>query len=856
MMDGVADPRPLDRAERLIAEARSLRALAAHLAADPATADDLVQDTWVAALRRAPPDGPLNAWLARVLRNFAKKRRRAEMRQSDREHRMVEARQVATPDHIAERIESQRVLIDVLSKLDEPLRTTVVLRYFEELSSVEIARMHGVPEGTVRWRLKRALDELRVQLDARFGGSRSGWCVLFAPLVSPNTPAAIAPSSATAAAMTTEGAIAVGTMTKIGAALAVAALGGWAWWSSEGAHAPALPPSPTEAVATEELGSIDVPLAVDDAASPATRRVEAAKSTRPWIAETVAQLKASQAKTVEQVVDVRFVAANGVPWQRVRFWATSDAGNVVESSSDGRATLRLSRPENDPVRHLDFVATRAGCATASLGATLHLGEALHLGDVVLVPSVTLRGRVVDERGRGIAEAEVGLSAEKLQDDDLAYIHRLGSPSFERGVIVAAESDGFFALGGIAPGRWRLWAKADGTRYGWTEPFDVSGDDLQGFELVLAPMRASDQLVGRVVDPRGAPVPKARLWIHYSLDIESGTIGRDADDEGRFDFVIWRDTVYTLVAADPEHRWVESSLEHVTPGTGELLLQLGEPKTLEVRVHDPSRTPLEGCELSVHREAPNHSPEAHVKVLAAGRYQLEMPGYTCHLDVRATGYRPRTLGPYAPGAVPPTLDVELVPLPVIRGRVVGNAGPVAGAEVGLYATVRGMLISNGFDCIVERTPRAKVVTDAQGRYVIGCDLEREFYVRAEADGFAASERGPLATPANERVIDLELTHGGSIEGRVIYPVGESAEGAIVGISRGDGRARTGRAGPDGRYRFDGLAPGKWQVLLRTEEIRPDRSISASDDSTPDKVIEWSCEVVAGKTTTFDVVNDAR
>src|SRR5688500_9123101 len=65
-------------AEELLAHSPWLRRLAARLV-EPASADDLVQDTWVAALR-SPPDadeGPPQPWLTRVVKNLARNRRRS-----------------------------------------------------------------------------------------------------------------------------------------------------------------------------------------------------------------------------------------------------------------------------------------------------------------------------------------------------------------------------------------------------------------------------------------------------------------------------------------------------------------------------------------------------------------------------------------------------------------------------------------------------------------------------------------------------------------------------------------------------------------------------------------------------------
>src|SRR6185503_15504395 len=66
-------------------------------------------------------------------------------------------------------------------RLEEPLRTAVVLRYLRGLDSRAIGRLQGVPAGTVRWRLKRGLELLRVDLDRHFG-ERRAWCVAIAGL--------------------------------------------------------------------------------------------------------------------------------------------------------------------------------------------------------------------------------------------------------------------------------------------------------------------------------------------------------------------------------------------------------------------------------------------------------------------------------------------------------------------------------------------------------------------------------------------------------------------------------------------------------------------------------------------------
>ena len=67
--------------EELLEHEGWVQGLARSLVHDPAAAEDLVQETWLAALRRPPMnDRPLRPWLGRVVRNFASERRRRDSR--------------------------------------------------------------------------------------------------------------------------------------------------------------------------------------------------------------------------------------------------------------------------------------------------------------------------------------------------------------------------------------------------------------------------------------------------------------------------------------------------------------------------------------------------------------------------------------------------------------------------------------------------------------------------------------------------------------------------------------------------------------------------------------------------------
>jgi RNA polymerase sigma factor (sigma-70 family) len=149
-------------------------------------ADDLVQDTWVAAMHR-PPDTtkPVRPWLGTVVRNNAFNRSRSAARRGARETAgEVVSRQVPeTAEALLGRLELHKILVEAVAELAEPYRRMVLLAYFEGLTSVEIGASENLPPGTVRGRLKTALDLLREALDRRLG-DRGAWLVPLTELTS------------------------------------------------------------------------------------------------------------------------------------------------------------------------------------------------------------------------------------------------------------------------------------------------------------------------------------------------------------------------------------------------------------------------------------------------------------------------------------------------------------------------------------------------------------------------------------------------------------------------------------------------------------------------------------------------
>tara|TARA_R110002072_G_scaffold264409_1_gene423100 strand:- start:3541 stop:5253 length:1713 start_codon:yes stop_codon:yes gene_type:complete len=154
----------------LSAHTHALRTLARLLVGDGA-AEDLVQDTALVALRSPPAEiSGLRGWLSQVLRRLARNHKRGEARRQRRERQTAPRPPEDAAARVAEHHEAVHRMTATLLDLPEPYHSTLLLRFFEELTPTVIAEQTGVPLATVKSRLKRGLKLLRERLDEQVKG--------------------------------------------------------------------------------------------------------------------------------------------------------------------------------------------------------------------------------------------------------------------------------------------------------------------------------------------------------------------------------------------------------------------------------------------------------------------------------------------------------------------------------------------------------------------------------------------------------------------------------------------------------------------------------------------------------------
>jgi RNA polymerase sigma-70 factor, ECF subfamily len=143
--------------------------LALSVVGDQAEANEITQETFIAALRSLPSyqeKKSFKAWLYTIALNHSRshlrKRKVIErLRTTLSAIFQIETQKQASPEDAAIENEKEAEVWKTLNQLDEPFRIVVVLRYFHELSISEISEILSITEGTIHSRLHTARERLR-----------------------------------------------------------------------------------------------------------------------------------------------------------------------------------------------------------------------------------------------------------------------------------------------------------------------------------------------------------------------------------------------------------------------------------------------------------------------------------------------------------------------------------------------------------------------------------------------------------------------------------------------------------------------------------------------------------------------
>jgi RNA polymerase sigma factor (sigma-70 family) len=735
--------------EQLMVELGWVRRLARALLHDDAAADDVAQETWlVAASQRPDEERPLRPWLASVVRNLARTRRRGEARRDEREAAYEDAggRAVATPAELIERVELQRVVAGEVLALAEPYRSTVLLHFFEGLSSAQIARRLGIPDGTVRRRLKTALDQLRGQLQARNDQPDRGWFAALAPLARGAEPPA--PLS------TFPGALIVKKIIAIAVVLVLLLVGGALLWKSRSRDQRSVPATtasgpqhPHTVGARHELGRVpewaiqaDAPArqiaghVVSDGAPVAGATVRLGLQISGDLVQPLAELTSTPdgafdfglqpaarftvSAQAEAHSSAAVIVANADPrakadklvvvledcrsraYGRARMYGTvSDAsgGGISKahlsidglagaySDATGHYSLCLSPIDNvdSPQAIVRIEAEGYGATTQRVVVAGELRE-----DFVMVPEAVLVGRVVTADDRPVPGARV-----LAEPDAIEGPHHVASNWAE------SDGDGHFRIAGLAPGKFQLSATARSA--GSAVPLLAiarATTTSKELRLVLVPLA---RVTGRVV-MSSAPVTGAHVVAARPGAGPYQQLGTSATSQADGTFTLDGVPFGTVaISAAPFSVSTPKTLDVKRAQIDGVVVDVRKLATLHGRVLRKGK-PVSGAEVQFMPAAP---PPMLVKSDADGAYILEgLPAGDGRLyawSVRGEAYSSIRLVHLGEGE-DHTEDIELDLAGEVKGTVVDEASkPVPDVYVRMDGNgnfCETMTDKNGdFDC---------------------------------------------------------------------------------------------------------------------------------------------------------------
>ena len=828
--------------ERLLEEAGWLESLAVRLVGDAQLASDLSQETWVRALEHPPrTDQPVRGWLATVMRNVLRQKRRGEGRRARRER--AAARREALPSslELVERVASQRDLAHRVLDLDEPYRTTLLLRFYEGLEPRRIAERQGIPVSTVKTRLSRGLERLREDLDRSAGGDGTSWLAGLAPLLQPR--AGAAPGASTTGALLMNAKI-LPALTLLGAAAA----GIVVILRPSPERAPVLEPAEAPVAALEPERRLAADPAEASLAVRGRRPAEAPRTEPPAHGATeVGELEAVLVRG--RVVDVDGKPVPGIELEHTgggrRFFA--DAAGAFEVSVEESGRFRCADEAYETVLEGTEIAARTGRESI----------------VVVAPRIRLGGRVIDVHGVPLARASLRLTPPA---DLRARVGAVLDHSADLSWSTVSDAEGTFALTGPAIRGARLEVGLPGHA-----PLEdpAPGRDRLDLLLVLEPLVAGTARVeGQVVDGSGIPVEDALVSL--------GADTTRSEEDGRFAFDLESPKTYTSMLAEflpgfgphhlravkpgflPGHAEAERDEEGNALWPELVVLRLGaQPLSIRGRVIDAEDRPLPGIRVWVDDPtffgalgdptAGERPQLMHVETLVASApasSELQRPGWSwVETDAEGRFRLPGLLDrEYTISALHSTtllrvdrrgvragsegVELRLPPeasFDVLRGTVVdGSGAPVAGAEIFPMCDAFGFRIA-GRRVSTYHSRTAGVQTDERGRFELR-DVPRDLvYLRIDGEDTIPLEwgrhvEGGLATlvgdPARVEIQVARRCHfrvelDGPEEADQLAVLDADGEPLVVSEFRGTGRVERER---------HSMLDGRSGTLAVSEEAR--------------------------------------
>lgn len=795
---------PLDE---VLAEEGFIRSLARKLARDDELANDVFQETLLAAIRRPrKPNAPLRSWLARVVHNRVVQTHRHRVRREKHESLFEDDRSELSPAEVAERDGVRAHVVKAVEEMDEPYRSAIVLRFYEDLEPREMAARLGVPVETARTRVKRAMALLRARLDREYGNDTPRWASSLFLWTLPTSSGGVPLTDGASAVRWATGGVAL-----VGCAILL-------WFALTRASAP------PEAVAT-----------LDRSAPAETGIAIEARSTSGAAAEP----RETNSGPTLPLLAVRIVRRDdGVPLAGAHVTLDALDGRTVERATDDDGVCALPWPV-DRSLSLSIDATPTTLGHAARLAPAERKELAGPWTIAVEGSTSIAGRAIDRFGEALVASRI--TAYALDDDD--------EPARDLTPLATATADvaGAFQFDHL-PRRFALFAESEERAAAdvWIADLPVARAILE-LELVLdepAP------IAGEVQDRDGNALAGATLVLERSrgdADFRSSShadswfAARDSFEattrfDGRFEFERAPRGRYQLTV---KKRGFATTTRSVHAPAERLLLQLAESVPTEFVVVDERGEPIAGARARVLRSANAERGASRAKETAVsdaeGRIVLDgaSTGTAAWLALSAPGFAGRIAGPFEIARDAPTRRIVLDAGRSLAGRVRDDAGRgLAGRIVTARATPPSDdLESFGVGHQHEHFDLARTQTDSHGEFRFAELACEELVLEVRPAERAAPELTELVGAHRtevELVLRADDASGVALAGQVRAARGKELAQATVTALPNDTETRTSRVtttiepgtgASRGEFRLSLGAAGDWLVHVEAPGHAP-------------------------------------
>jgi uncharacterized GH25 family protein len=501
------------------------------------------------------------------------------------------------------------------------------------------------------------------------------------------------------------------------------------------------------------------------------------------------------------------------PISLMRFGRQEEAAPDAVTGADGYFRIEDRRAGE----MINLEAIRQGYArTSAPGVRVPSEEPVR---IVMQPASVVEGRAVDDGGKPVAGARI-----------LVFpTERRGGMQMKDGT---SDDTGAFRIEDVPPGALEARATAPGYQAAYVSNLEVrAGQDLKGVEIVLAVGAAVE---GRVVSPSGRPVAEADVRV---VQEEARGFFRmpamtQTDGDGR----------YRLEGVAPGARTIQASHEGYRPAVRDLEVRAGE-NTLDLsleggaevrgRVVDEGGAPVPGARVSLREgwrswDLPNGVSGADGSFTLAG-----VADGTYHMLAEKDGYARNDEGQEVTVAGSSVGGIEVK---------LGRGGAIAGQLLGLdftdLAQVQVRSDGGGVGRVGTVRPDGtyRIENLAPGKRRVVATLPGG---TRQADGEVEVEPG-----VSETRLDLDFGEGVTLTGRVLRN-GEPLPSAMVSLN-GAGAGRWGETDHEGRFRFEAVAEGSYELAVMTRGgTRHEEKVDLDGDR--DVQIDLRTVAVSGRVT---------